>query len=79
MPIQAEGKFTATDIARGSVMHLRRVFLWVSISGAVALISGVLLSFRDPRGWRGQWVLIVAGLFFLVYMWPMVYFGARRG
>jgi YcxB-like protein len=78
MPIQAEGTFTAKDIARGSWTYSRRSSALLLFATVLAFCGGVFLSITDGRRWLDYSVLFASGLYLLAYSWPVRLYRARR-
>jgi len=76
MAIHAEGKFVVMDVLRGSWPVARKSILTVTIIGAVLLAEGVFLGREE--GWQKWWYLFPLGVFLIVYMWPYLFYRARR-
>ena len=78
MPIQAEGKFTARDIAEGSWAYSQRSSALLLVATVLAFGGGVFLSITDWRKWLDYSVLFASGLYLLAYSWPVRLYRARR-
>jgi len=76
MAIHAEGKFVVMDVLRGSRPVARKSILSLTIIGAVLLAEGVFLGREE--GWQKWWYLFPLGVFLIVYMWPYLFYRARR-
>jgi len=78
MPIQAEGKFAVVDVFRGSRLLARKSIVLLTILGLLLLAESVVLMLLEKGGWRERWYLFALGIFLIVYMWPYIYYRARR-
>jgi hypothetical protein len=78
MPIRAEGKFTVADAFDASWRRGWKGILWVTIVGLVHLVEAAVLSATQEEGWGRQWYLFAIGIVLIVYMWPFLYYRARR-
>lgn len=78
MQIQAEGKFTTTDVWRGSRLAARKLLIIISLLGLLILAFATFLSFGDEDGWRGQLIFFGLGLFLTVYVWLLLFYKASR-
>jgi hypothetical protein len=82
MTIQAEGTFTARDIAQGNWTHSRRISALLLLASLLAFAGGMFLSIKNGGRWRDQVVLLASGLFLLAYSWayswPVLLYRARH-
>jgi len=76
--IQAEGSFTASDVAHGNWAYSRTSSVLLLFATLLALGGGVFLTITDGRRWLDYVVLYAAGSYLLAYSWPGRLYRARR-
>ena len=78
MPIRAEGRFTLTDVWRGSRLASRRTLVPVSLIGLFVLASVLFLGMFTAKVLRERWILILLGLFWTFYLWVALLYQSHR-
>ncbi|MFZ0886217.1 MAG: YcxB family protein [Candidatus Acidiferrales bacterium] len=78
MPIHAEGQYSLADVWRGNRLNSWKLLTIYSVIGVLILPLAVLASLHDEAGWKDQWPLFAAGLFFLSWAWIVVFYRSYR-
>jgi hypothetical protein len=77
MSIQAEGKFTFADVWHGTVRACRNTILVLAVLGVFTIVMAIILGIKEDEGWYGEPILLAAGVFFLVFLWPFMAYRSR--
>jgi hypothetical protein len=78
MKTVAQGQFTATDVWQGLVLISRKLLVRFTITGLVILIGAIVYGGSDGANTTTRPILIIVGIFFLVWLWLILFVQSRR-